>query len=139
MGVDIHTFVEIKDQETGKWNLYNENVFKGNYDNMSSCPFNWRYYFMFDFLEKQSCEYNLPSDVSDYIKELYESSHIYYSASWISLKKLLDFDYNKKIDKDISSTYYQWLNFTGNFFQNISILNALGHPEDVRVIFWFDN
>lgn len=78
----------------------------------------------------------------------------YHSHSYLTLKELLQVDYEETFwDRRITrgfngasiseegegtmKTYREHLGET--FFKNIEELKQLGSPEDVRVIFWFDN
>lgn len=92
-------------------------------------------------------------------KEYYTKDADYHSHSYITLKEFLDWDYDKifwdrRVTKQTSHnswngaslaeegegqmiTYREHL---GNFFfTHLEDLKALGEPEDVRIIFWFDN
>lgn len=87
----------------------------------------------------------------------------YHSMSWLTLKELLDYDYEQKFwDRRITRTttlpngaiysngaalaeegegetitYREHLG--EGFFKDIEVLKTLGSPEDVRIVFWFDN
>jgi len=83
----------------------------------------------------------------------------YHSYSWLTLKELLDFDYNKtfwnrRVSKQTSP--HGWngaalaeegegviISYKENlgecFFKDIEVLKILGEPENVRIVFWFDN
>lgn len=87
----------------------------------------------------------------------------YHSLSWLSLKELLDFDYEQTFwDRRISRTTImpnggklidgaalaeegegQTITYREHlgegFFKDLDVLKTLGQPEDVRVVFWFDN
>jgi len=87
----------------------------------------------------------------------------YHSFSWLSLKELLDFDYsqqfeNRRYRKTIITAgggtvvdggakaapgegeMVSYRNFLGtSFFECLLQLKMLGAPEDVRIVFWFDN
>jgi hypothetical protein len=91
------------------------------------------------------------------------SDYDYHSHSWLTLKELTDFDYSKTfedrryakttINKDGGKfvdgralanegegekTTYR--NFLGSgFFQDIAQLQTMGAPDEVRIVFWFDN
>lgn len=85
-------------------------------------------------------------------------SNVYgWSSSYLTLKELLDYDYDQQMEDrrctvqtGPNSTYggatcdpgqgkkMTVMEFLGNhFFEHITILQALGEPEDVRVVFWF--
>lgn len=87
----------------------------------------------------------------------------YHSHSYLTLKELLDFDYSQTFwDRRISRTtrfpgggsltngralaeegegeiisYRDFL--SEGFFKELNILCTLGNPDDVRIVFWFDN
>lgn len=83
----------------------------------------------------------------------------YHSMSWLTLKELLDYDYEQKFwDRRVTKqtspngwngaalaeegegqtiTYREHLG--EGFFKDIEVLKTLGSPEDVRIVFWFDN
>lgn len=83
----------------------------------------------------------------------------YHSLSWLTLKELLDFDYEKTFwDRRITrqeapnvwngaalANEGEWQTITyrehlgEGFFKDIDVLKTLGNPEDVRIIFYFDN
>lgn len=88
----------------------------------------------------------------------------YHSKSWLTLKELLDFDYDKTFwNRRISRTIYRadgsvggsngaclaeegegeivsYRNNLGEgYFKELEVLKTLGKPEDVRIVFWFDN
>lgn len=94
---------------------------------------------------------------------LYLHQSDYHSFSWFTLKELLDFNYeqtfwNRRITRTTklpsgalfsdgaalaeegegeTITYREHLG--ESYFADIETLKSLGEPEDVRVIFWFDN
>lgn len=184
MGVDIHSFVEIKKE--GKWELFDEDVFPDYGDKKIDSPFNWRSYSLFGFLADvrnySNCKpisenKGLPDD-SEYlnsesddnygygsqkgnrtIKDNIREDGNYHSFSWLTLKELIDFDYDSTFEdlrytkqegncyngaavaktaegKKIS--YREHLSGSG-FFEDLEILKTLASPEDVRVVFYFDN
>lgn len=155
MGCDIHSFVEVKQE--GTWKQV-EGVF----------PFDWRNYSVFAFLANvrnyDCCEpisepRGLPSDVSNDIDFIYKDEEDYvHSTSYLTVKELIDFDYdktfwNRRITRTIGNftngaalaeegegkivTYRE--NLGEEFFQDLEELKELGEPENVRIVFWFDN
>lgn len=134
-------------------------------------PFDWRSYSMFGFLADvrnySCCEpisepKGLPTD-SEYLNELgYYSGtgwgmsnstkreDIYsdgssHSHSYLTLKELLEFDYDKtfcdeRAETDTHKTiitHRQHLD--GMFFTHLEELKKLGKPDEVRIVFYFDN
>lgn len=132
-------------------------------------PFDWRDYNMFAFLagvrsdgycEPLAEQRGLPPDanieIKDMIEKYGESAH---SASYLTLRELVEFDYKKifwdkrvtnKIISDLLPgividerdkceivTYNEYLG--DFFFKHLDELTELGEPDDVRIVFWFDN
>ena len=87
----------------------------------------------------------LPEDISEDVKS--ESEEYWsgdgHSHSWVSLKELLDFDYEKTFEDrrcEGDGEVVSFKKFLGEqFFAQIEILKTLGDPEDVRIVFFFDN
>lgn len=189
MGCDIHSFAETKNKETGKWERVGK-VFTGDMNEKTDSPFDWRSYSMFAFLagvrnydhcEPVSGPRGFPLDseyLNEEIKDVYgyskeskmtrlnelKGDYDYHSASYLILKELMDFDYDKtfwnrrvskplyRADGSISGfngaslaqygegsivTYHE--NLGESFFNQIEEMKQLGNSEDVRVIFYFDN
>lgn len=189
MGADIHSFVEIK--KDGKWELFENEVFPDYRDKKTSDPFGHRNYSVFGFLAdvrnyshcKPICEPKwLPED-SEYLNS--QSDHgfnwlgekgtstkrhdiledgNYHSYSWLTLKELIDFDYDSTFeDRRITINHFNEYggvigsNGSGisevgggsiisyrehlgeSFFEDLKILKTLGDPENIRIIFYFDN
>lgn len=131
-------------------------------------PFDWRDYSIFAFLagvrnydhcEPISKPKGLPEDLSDEVKQHYEDWECdAHSASYLKAKELLEFDYDKtfwnrritKVEGNCTNgaalaeegegkvlTYRE--NLGEWFFKHLEELKTLGEPENVRIIFWFDN
>lgn len=82
-----------------------------------------------------------------------------HSASFLSAKELLEFDYdkefwNRRVSKQIGPNSWtgaglaeegegKIVTYRDNlgewFFKHLGELAQLGNPEDVRIVFWFDN
>ena len=155
MGCDIHSYAEKK--VNGKWEKVGEvfpmdewdrNYYKKDFNDS---PFDWRSYPMFWFLADvrnySNSEYlseakGLPDDIS---KEVQEKADDWegdgHSHSWLSVKELLDFDYDKTFFYDLEKETETYTSFLGkHFFDDLEILKNLDeNPENVRVVFWFDN
>lgn len=183
MGVDITSFAEVR--TGGKWIKVEEDIFP-EYKHMSSEPFGWRSYAIFGFLADVRnysespviCEpRGLPYD-SEYLNSV--SPYAYdinpmsgqsiplneretvrhdvsgWACSYLTLKELLDYDYDQQIEDRRCTITEGNVSFGGNicepgqgkkmtmmeflgdhFFEHITILQSLGEPEDVRVVFWF--
>jgi len=132
-------------------------------------PFDWRSYGMFGFLANVRNyshseflqEYRgLPIDcdlTSEEKEDIIDSN--YHSHGYLLLSELLAFDYNKnfwdrRVTKQVSpngwngaalaeegeGTHPTYKEFLGNFFfTHLEELKQLGNPEDVRIVFYFDN
>jgi hypothetical protein len=155
MGCDIHAYVEVK--RDGIWVLTEEDVISN------------RAYGLFGFLADvrnySHCQpispvKGLPKDVSKQVQGLSDywdcDGH---SHSWLSLKELLDFDYSqmlwdRRVTKKVGANCWNgaaladegegqhltYKEFLGKwFFDILENLEAYGEPEDVRLVFWFDN
>lgn len=174
MGCDIHSFAEIKNKE-GKWEKVSDHFslddWAKEYYNKEKgdSPFDRRDYSVFAFLadvrnydhcEPISKPTGIPADVSDEVRESYERwSSDAHSASSLTLKQLLDFDYDKKFwnrrvtkqtgpnswngaslaEEGEGTTISYRENLGEMFFKDLEALKELGKPDDVRLVFWFDN
>lgn len=187
MGCDIHSFAEKRNKKTNKWELVTNHFTIDSFDQeyynkeKGDCPFDWRSYSMFAFLagvrnydhcEPLSEPKGLPND-SEYLntidygetkKQSIESDVNYHSLSYLTLKELIDFDYDKILwnRRIYRETYWpdgtvsggngaslaeegegKMITYRENlgewFFIHLEELKQLGEPEDVRIVFWFDN
>jgi len=113
--------------------------------------------------------YTIPDDTSEYVKKEFErwdgDGH---SHSFLTARELLEFDYNQDLrepnddfstnsrkvlfekkahrkntdfdEEEIDKTYYDFLGGPDSmFFTHVKELAELGEPDDVRIVFWFDN
>lgn len=158
MGCDIHTIVEVRDGSE-KWQA----------QNLKPEIFPYRHYGLFGFLANVRNYSNVPNpwpprgwpkDASEeawdffnyWLRCLHTHSHLY-------LHELLAFNYQKEFEdlrttKEVAPgvfnggataepgagkiiTYFDFL--PGEFFYDFARLCQLGKPEDVRVLFFFDN
>lgn len=63
-----------------------------------------------------------------------------HSASYFTLKEILDFDWRQKTKFEDDVKLYSYSECVGNFLtETIPTLQKLGNDEDVRIVFWFDN
>lgn len=165
MGCDIHVITEVKEEEV--WKLNKRKIFTTYYGvPQDTSPFHWRNYAMFGFLanvrnstiEPIQEPNGFPSDslylntpLSSPIDMSYGPEEViaytegesilkninYHSHSHLYLYELLDFDYEEEYMVDIGISYRELLGT--NYFESLNTLKTLGKPEDVRIIFWFDN
>jgi hypothetical protein len=171
MGCDIHSRVQVL--EEGQWKTVKACVFPpdapdlfqlDSYWNRASVePFSWRSYGMFGFLANVrnyshipaiSEPRGLPEDIaSSHNDDDYEFGD--HSFSWLSLKELLEFDYDQAFEdrrcmrdgngaadagagNGLKTTFREFLGPL--FFRDLAILRCIrSNPEHVRVVFGFDN
>jgi hypothetical protein len=78
----------------------------------------------------------LPDDVSDTICRLSDDwGSDGHSHNYFTVKELLDSNYHKMSDEELDT-----IGVGTYFFRNVvNSLLELGDPEDVRIVFWFDN
>lgn len=177
MGCDIHSFVEVK--QNNKWNKIDKSLFPQG-EGFTAEPFNWRSYSIFAFLagvrNYDHCtpiselkglpedSEHLNSTIEDWMGSIvtlrkYLEDDDYHSKSYLTLKELLDFNYdqtfwNRRITKKTGPNSYTGAgiaekgegeiisyrdNLGKDFFRELTILKTLGNPENVRIVFWFDN
>lgn len=163
MGVSIISFTEVRNVETGKWELA-EDVFSDKRfytDKMTNKPFHWRSYRLFAFLANIRNDFgvtpikshDIPEDATDRIKEIatgYYDGDVDLQGDCIYLRDMLDFDYEKEFfytspsrweieeGKDPNGYMETYREFLGeSYFEVIEELEQLGTGEDVRVYCWF--
>jgi hypothetical protein len=111
MGCDIHSFAEIRNKETGKWEKVGDYFSLDKFDQeyykkeKGDRPFDWRSYSMFAFLadvrnydhcKPLSKPKGLPKDVCEDIRSEWERWYgDGHSPSFLTAKELLDFDYDQ--------------------------------------------
>ena len=168
MGCDIHSIAEVREngkwtavtKDVFPLDEWDREYYKKD---GGSSPFDWRSYSMFAFLagvrnydrcNPLSEPRGMPNDASEEAREMEEfwlgDGH---SHSYLTLKELLEFDYdqtfwNRRLMKDGNGaalaeeggrivTYRE--NLGRQFFAHLEALSSLGGPEDVRIVFFFDN
>lgn len=159
MGCDIHTFVEVK--KDGKWEFVkgvtpfdtrNYGIFGllADVRNYSRVPV---------IAEARG----LPGDLSPFMVKKTAEDSFYdddgHSASWLLLSELLEFDYAQTFENRRTSGWLGPRTLSGSvtcdegegenetlrdflgyaFFADLTSLETLGEPDDVRVVFFFDN
>ena len=163
MGCDIHLMTEVKKE--GKWELNTKDIFGDEYyesdspfDRRSYSLFS----FLADVRQRDNIKpisepKGLPEDSGvlnspleepeEYVYYGYDNgtAHTegeriecdinYHSLTYLTLKELIEFNYDKKATEE--KTYREYLGVL--FFQELEILKTLGDPDYVRIIFWFDN
>jgi hypothetical protein len=173
MGCDIHSWAEVR--EGRHWNtvdaVFPLDDFGKSWEKRSHTehPFDWRSYGMFGFLADvrnyshvpciQKPVWSLPDDVSERVSADYGDDGDYHSLNVITLRTLLEFDYDqtfwdRRVTKQVAPNCFDGAaladegegrtltirGFLGKqFFEELEILKSLGGPDDVRIVFWFDN
>lgn len=105
-------------------------------------------------------KYKIPEDAAKETREDYEGwEGDGHTASWLTLEQLLAVNYdevfwNRRVTRQLAPNFIHGAclaeegegthevirDFLGKtFFEHLEILKTLGKPEDVRVVFWFDN
>ena len=164
MGCDIHSYCEVK--KNGRWKQvhaffeaddYEIKYFEADdyeikyYDVYhTDHPFVDRSYYLFSFLADVRrtsdvpliCERRgFPSDASDSLKKIYNNKLNQsgcHSESYLSLKELLEFDYEQKFEHN-NQIITARAHLPERYFSTINQMRKLAEPENVRVVFWFDN
>jgi hypothetical protein len=165
MGCDIHSHVEVR--RDGRW-VYESGEEYTDKDVIEG-PFGWRDYGLYGFLaDVRNHSHSpviaeprgVPGDLSPEARHEYnEWLDDLHHASWLTVAELLAYDYDqvfwdRRVTKQLASgvldgaaladqgegRHISLRQFLGNsFFADLVALQSLGKPEDVRVVFWFDN
>lgn len=131
MGCDIHSHAERR--VNGRWEKVPD--FE---------PFDWRSSTMFGFLagvrswiDPIDDPRGFPVDASEEVAANYRDEGYKHTPSFLTAKELLEFNYDKPVFEGAEETYRD--NLSDIFFVDLVKLTMLGNPEDVRIVFWFDN
>ena len=142
--MEMYLYVEVKLHPNVGWSVVEQPTFSHPYLNEKvETPFSWAGTALFTFLggwfgsngSKTALSLlcqprGFPSDVSTYVKdECADMDGLPHSMSYVSLKELNDFEYSPLYKSALGDC----------FFKNIEEMNALGEPENVRIVFWFDD
>jgi hypothetical protein len=149
MGTDITSVAEVRGSD-GTWTAAGDifpldpedhEIWGRTHDH---APFYWRSYGMFGFLagvrvpvaKPLARDRGFPDGVTKLAWD--EIAGTCYEASWVSLRELLEADYEQTIaypDEEIPVR-----EVLGDlYFEHLKILESLGGPDDVRVVFGFDS
>lgn len=161
MGCDIHIYVEVRGENC--WHHATGDFSEG------SAPFDWRYYGMYGFLAgvrnysaiTPICEpKGMPADLSPEVAGELEGWELdAHTCSWLTLEELLAVDYDALVEDrrvTVQTGPNSWnggataevgggetkplCEFLGpDFMSDLVSLQEIGSPEDVRIVFWFDN
>lgn len=156
MGTDIHVYIEQKIIKNDnplmtEWISVDEWINDPRLEIMEVRQRYWedRNYLLFAILANVRNQYNiqpislpkgLPDDVSPEVKKQSdEENGDVHTRSWLTLKELLEYDWQQTMEDDNEEIYpYEELviPFVSEF---ISRLSKIDEPENVRMVFWFDN
>jgi hypothetical protein len=163
MGIDIYCYTEVKRGESWAFSA-------------KDSPFCGRNYMLFGFLGHRHCRPNgypriaaprgVPHDLSPEMQAetvMLEDDLQFVYSSWVTLRELLDFDYDQVVNRERviieyvdgwdEPAYYrpesddegEWKDFTlreeiGYHFPDMlrQMEEELGTPDNVRIIYWFD-
>lgn len=79
--------------------------------------------------------YNISQEIATRFKCWGLDAH---TPSWLTVSELDTYDWEQTIDWDDGTHKYKEV--SGLFYNNVMpMLRALGEPENVRIVFWFDN
>ena len=126
MGCDIHVRAEVRTGD--EWVPVTEPLE----------PFEGRNYYMFSLFAGVRFRFGypaairaprgLPRDVSEPVSAAL-SDRDYHSESWLTVGELLAVDYTLEDKQTLGPCY----------FDDLATLKQLGEPDDVRIVFAFDN
>jgi hypothetical protein len=150
MGCDIHAIAEVR--TAGRWTASDWTVFDGRNYGIFGFLADVRNYSESPVIAEPR---GLPDDVDMTDEQRQEwADGWYHSASWLTLAELLAYDYDRVFwDRRITrgnngaaraeegeGEHLPLREFLGEwYFTELQRLGALGVPEDVRLVFWFDN
>lgn len=158
MGTDIHVYIEQKkfkneNSTMFKWISVDEWIYDTFSEEME-VPFSKRYwkdrnYLLFAILANVRNRYNvqpisapkgLPDDVSPEVKnQSDEENGDAHTRSWLTLKELIEYDWQQTMedDNEVISPYEELvIPFVSAFIPRLS---KIDEPENIRMVFWFDN
>jgi len=132
-------------------------------------PFNWRDYSLFGWLADVrnyshvppiSQPRGFPADISSDVQQENDDMGVGgHSRSWLSLAELLEVDYEKvfwarRVTKQTALNEWNGAALANEgegkhitlrehlspaYFEVLEVLKTLGNPDDVRIVFWFDD
>jgi hypothetical protein len=167
MGCDIHSLVQTRKGPTAPWVAVKElpvpEDWAQYYGTKGHEAFYGRDYSLFAFLagvrNYAECtpicpQKDLPRDIVDgaYIDPKYGFDYHYvidgkptyigdHSYSWLTLRELLNFNYDQWFSDEREKMYRTYRDFLAgsDLWRVIDVMKGLGEPENVRVVFGFDN
>lgn len=167
MGCDIHSYVEVlHNGKNRNWGYVEYG--RDKWGDLVG-PFEWRDYGVFAVLAGVrnysgvptiQQPRGLPEGLSTFVaKQAEEEGDDGHTHSWYLLKELLDFDWDAEVEdrrttKEIRPGLFDggcttapgegvkmtYRAFMGQpFFKDLDKLKTFGKPDEVRIVFWFDN
>jgi len=138
MGCDIHAYLEVKNNN-GDWLFINEpeKINQRNYRLFATLA-GVRNSFGIDPISNPR---GIPEDVTDYVKGEFDTwEGDGHNHSYLTAKELLEFDYDKRFElEDGKYSYRDLIDSYSDYFKFLKDLKYFDKPEDVRLVFWFDN
>lgn len=156
MGTDIHVYIEQKINKNDnplmtEWISIDEWIHAPYFEGMRVREHFWtdRNYLLFAILADERNEYNihpislpkgLPDDISPEVKNQSDKENDdAHTRSWLTLKELLEYDWQQKIEDDNNEIFPLEALDIPFVYEFIPRLSKIDEPENVRMIFWFDN
>lgn len=147
MGCDIHSYVEYRNKDTGKWNMVRIYVpYRWEPERLDLVePYNGRNYNLFAILAGVrgfaipiAEPRGIPQDASCGVRREYEMAEEWvHTPSWLTLAELRVASKDKKSYNKDERTYLKGLISGVDFMLNAS-WNWVD-DVDVRMVFWFDS
>jgi len=148
MGCYIHIHMETRLSEKESWSETSGNF--GSEKWPATAPFDDRNYITFAFLADVR-NYDdwipcvipprgFPKDACEGVRMQFEEwSGDAHTPSWLTLEELMSYDYGVfiKDDEGKPSPLSEWLG--EKFFKEMHQMLDHGDPNNVRIVFWFDN
>jgi hypothetical protein len=158
LGTDISVYIEREvtdgaNSTKKKWISLDEWIYDPSIDE-ERVPYGKRYwiernYLLFAILADVRNRYNiqpisqpkgLPEDVSPEVKKQSDDENgDAHTRSWLTLKELLEYDWQQKFEDDNDEIFpleAMVIPFVSEFIPRLS---KIDEPENVRMVFWFDN
>jgi hypothetical protein len=146
MGCDIHVRTEVR--RDGIWREVSDPIFPGDWFDrqhdraFADEPFGWRSYRMFTFfagvrdyhegITPLSGPRGVPADASPGVRKFFGVGWgDFHSHSWLSVTDLTSVDY--------TDDFRDRIGVGDDYFAHLDVLKSLGAPDDVRIVFAFDN
>ncbi|WP_139997451.1 hypothetical protein [Paenibacillus paridis] len=152
MGTDIHVYIEQRiNKDQTEWISVDEWLYTPYLGGVGVQKHLWedRNYLLFAILADVRNRYNihpislpkgLPDNASPEVKNQSDiENEDAHTRSWLTLKELLEYDWMQKMEDDNNEMFSLEalvIPFVNEFIPRLS---EIGEPENVRMVFWFDN